>query len=180
MVMRSKCTENLRQRNIKREWCWRRTKAVGRWRRFQLFNASFPSRSFFGVLSDTASKTSPRRCLNKCSHVLSCSCCVYRCCLKWLPSLRPSQGEHHLSDRTVADGGNMRPANERRAAWNGTLCPLSLCSDVCDWSLQQLMVSQFCWHLIRPPDRVIIGFTAGAHLWGDSRSQRSTRRSQSK
>lgn len=41
LVMTSKCAKNLRQGNIKRDWCWKRTKGVGRWRRLLLLMSLF-------------------------------------------------------------------------------------------------------------------------------------------
>lgn len=157
LVMSSKCAKNLRQGNIKCEWCWRLTKGVGRWRRLVLLMPLFdPTLSFgYSVMLPTFTKQAPGIAL---IHSLWDS--VYCHYLKWLPfSETMSKWAQPFSlDGCTADRGNMRPDNDQPE--NGMLCSNSLSSVLCDsgWD--------FCWHLIKPADRVIITSATETHLWG--------------
>lgn len=97
-LMSSKCGKNLRQGNIKCEWCWKLTKAVGRWGRLLLLMPLFWSHSFFGYLALVPTFTKQASGI-----ALMHSCCdgVYCHYLKWLALVRQCQSEHNLSASMV-------------------------------------------------------------------------------
>lgn len=116
LVMSSKCAQNLRQGNIKCEWCWRLTKAVGRWGRLVLLMPLFEATLSFGysVMWPTFTKQASGIAL---IHPLPSRDCVYCHYLKWLPFSEAMSEWAHW--------GNMQCDTNQPE--NRTLCSVSFC-----------------------------------------------------